>query len=209
MINWLQITSGRGPEECCWVVAKLSECIIKEAEINGISCKIIETIPDGRSKRLKSALISLEGDAVVSFAKSFEGTVQWIGKSMFRPHHKRKNWYVGVNLFSPPEENKWSFSQLKVEKMRSSGPGGQNVNKRETATRITHIPTGLSVTAQEERSQHLNKKLALSRLDELLKQKESETEMKNQNSRWNGHNRLERGNPVRVYKNENFSLTRS
>lgn len=209
MINWLQITSGRGPEECCWVVAKLSDCIIKEAEINGISCKIIEMISDGRTKMPKSVLISLEGDDVDTFAKSFEGTVQWVGKSMFRPHHKRKNWYVGVNLFSLPEKNKWSFNQLKIEKMRSSGPGGQHANKRDTAVRITHIPTGLSAAAQEERSQHMNKKLALSRLDELLKQKESETEMKNQNSRWNGHNRLERGNPVRVYKNETFNLTKS
>ena len=208
MINWLQITSGRGPEECCWVVARLSECIVKEAEIKGISCKIIEMISDVKSHLPKSVLISLEGDSVDTFAASFEGTVQWIGKSMFRPHHKRKNWYVGVNLFSPPEDNKWSFDQLKIEKMRASGPGGQNVNKRETAVRITHKRTGLSVTAREERSQHLNKKLALSRLNELLKQKESETEMKNQNRRWNGHNRLERGNPVRVYKNEKFSFTK-
>nr|WP_319393889.1 peptide chain release factor H [uncultured Desulfobacter sp.] len=207
MINWLQITSGRGPEECCWVVARLSECIVKEAEIKGISYKIIERISDVKSNLPKSVLISLEGDAVDTFATSFEGTVQWIGKSMFRPHHKRKNWYVGVNLFSPLKENKWSFDQLKIEKMRASGPGGQNVNKRETAVRITHKRTGLSVTAQEERSQYLNKKLALSRLNELLKKKESKTEMKSQNRRWNGHNRLERGNPVRVYKNEEFSLT--
>jgi peptide chain release factor len=209
MINWLQITSGRGPEECCWVVAKLSECIIKEAENNGIACKIIEMILDEKSKIPKSLMISLEGGAIDAFAKSFEGTVQWVGKSMFRPHHKRKNWYVGVNLFSPPDENKWSVDQLKIEKMRSSGPGGQNVNKRETAIRITHLPTGLRVAAQEERSQHLNKKLALCRLHALLKQKESETEMKSQNTRWNGHNRLERGNPVRVYKNETFSLTKA
>lgn len=209
MINWLQITSGRGPEECCWVVERLSECIVKEAEIKGISCKIIEMISDVKSSLPKSVLISLEGEAVDTFAASFEGTVQWVGKSMFRPHHKRKNWYVGVNLFSPPEENKWAFEQLKIEKMRASGPGGQNVNKRETAVRITHKRTGLSVTAREERSQHLNKKLALSRLNELLKQKESETEMKNQNRRWNGHNRLERGNPVRVYKNEKFSLAKA
>lgn len=208
MINWLQITSGRGPEECCWVVAKLLECIIKEAEINGISCKIIEMISGGKSNMPKSVLVSLEGDAVNTFARSFEGTVQWIGKSMLRPHHKRKNWYVGVNLFSPPDEKKWSFDQLKIEKMSSSGPGGQNVNKRETAVRIIHMPTGLRVTAQEERSQYLNKKLALSRLNELLKQKESDAEIKNQSSRWNEHNRLERGNPVRVYKNEKFSLTK-
>ncbi len=119
MINWLQITSGRGPEECCWVVERLSECIVKEAEIKGISCKIIEMISDVKSSLPKSVLISLEGEAVDTFAASFEGTVQWVGKSMFRPYHKRKNWYVGVNLFSPPEENKWSFDQLKIEKDES------------------------------------------------------------------------------------------
>ncbi len=76
MINWLQITSGRGPEECCWVVAKLSECIIKDAEIKGFPCKMIEMISDGKSKMTKYVLISLEGDAVDTFAKSFEGTVK-------------------------------------------------------------------------------------------------------------------------------------
>ncbi|MBF0226982.1 MAG: peptide chain release factor H [Desulfobacterales bacterium] len=206
MISWIQITSGRGPEECCWVVSKLSECIIKEAEDLNITTRILETISGDKPKTFKSILIALESENPSSFMGQFEGTVQWIGKSMFRTHHKRKNWFVGVNAFFPPELQQRSDDEFRIEIMKSSGPGGQHVNKTESAVRITHIPTGLSATAQEERSQSMNKKLALSRLHGLLKQKDNEEIKKAQNDRWDKHNNLERGNPVRVYEGENFRL---
>ncbi len=206
MISWLQITSGRGPEECCWVVARLSECIAREAGKMKIKARRLEAVPGARPGTLKSALFALEGEQIPAFASQFEGTVQWIGKSMFRPGHKRKNWYAGVNVLSPPDVMSWSEKELRIEKMRSSGPGGQHANKTETAIRVTHIPTGVSAFAQEERSQHLNRTLALSRLHESLKQKEREAVMRAQNDRWSRHNRLERGNPVRIYEGKNFQL---
>jgi protein subunit release factor B len=68
------------------------------------------------------------------------------------------------------------------------------------------MPTGIPAVAQEERSQHLNLKLAMSRLNELLRQKENEPISDCRNSRWNHHNSLERGNPVRVFEGEDFRL---
>jgi peptide chain release factor len=157
-------------------------------------------------KTFKSVLIALEGEDLSTFIKSFEGTVQWIGKSMFRPNHKRKNWFVGVSAFLPPETPHWLENEFKIETMRASGPGGQHVNKTETAVRITHLPTGIRAIAQEERSQHFNRKLAMSRLNRLLLKKENETISETQSNRWNHHNRLERGNPVRVFECEDFRL---
>jgi peptide chain release factor len=156
------------------------------------------------SKTFKSVLIALEGEDLSTFIRSFEGTVQWIGKSMFRPNNKRKNWFVGVSAFLPPDTHHWLENEFKIETMRASGPGGQHVNKTETAVRITHMSSGIQAIAQEERSQHLNRKLAMSRLNRLIRKKENESISESRNSRWNHHNRLERGNPVRVFEGQDF-----
>ncbi len=206
MVSWLQITSGRGPEECCWVVNMLSQQIIDDAKSKGINTRVIDMVPGNKTKTFKSVLIALEGEAPSTFIKSFEGTVQWIGKSMFRTNHKRKNWFVGVSAFVPPETPHWLENEFEIQTMRASGPGGQHVNKTETAVRITHRPTGIQAIAQEERSQHLNRKLAMSRLNRLLLHKENEIICESQSKRWNHHNRLERGNPVRVFEGLEFRL---
>ena len=116
MVSWFQITSGRGLEECCWVVRKLSQWVINEAKVKGIKTRIIDMITGDKPKTFKSVLIALESEDLSVFLKSFEGTVQWIGKSMFRPNHKRKNWFVGVSAFWPPEVPQWSDNEFKIEK---------------------------------------------------------------------------------------------
>lgn len=200
---WLQITSGRGPVECCWVVARVAEAILREAERLGVKAEVIEASPGEKPRTNKSVLISMRGTEC-SLVSGWIGTVQWIGESQFRPGHKRKNWYVGVEMFSPPEESDWSAKDLKVETMRSSGPGGQHVNKVESAVRITHLPSGISVAAREERSQTMNKKLALARLAKIFAEQADDQKKSIRQDRWQQHNELERGNPVRVFKGDKF-----
>lgn len=207
-IRWLQISSGRGPEECCLAVALLVPRIREEAKARSVAVRMLEAVPGPRPRTFRSVLLALEGSSSEEFARQWEGTVQWIGKSPFRPHHKRKNWFVRVSALNPPESLCHSEKDVRFERMRASGPGGQHVNKNETAVRVTHTPTGLSATAQEERSQHLNRKLALGRLAELLLQAEAEHMLGKQRERWDRHNRIERGNPIRVYEGETFRLRR-
>ncbi len=204
MINWLQITAGRGPSECCWVVSQLISHIKKDAGKNKIEIKMLEIVKGEQSGTSKSVLLALEGKDSSDYAKSWDGTVQWIGKSMFRKGHKRKNWFVGVNILPQAVITKWSESEFRIEKMRSSGPGGQHANKTESAVRITHVPTGISAFAQEERSQHMNRKLAMSRICSLLEERDSAIGKKAEKDRWNQHNSLERGNPVRVFSGMKF-----
>ena len=89
---------------------------------------------------------------------------------------------------------------ITYQTLRSSGAGGQHVNKTETAVRAIHAPSGISVTASDQRSQHQNKKLATDRLLIKLSAWNEEQQMQQAQENWDSHNSLERGNPVKVIK---------
>jgi peptide chain release factor len=150
---------------------------------------------------IRSALIELQGEDIQDFADSWTGTVQWIWKSGYRPHHHRKNWFVLVRQWRLPKETDPLFEKdVRFETARASGPGGQKVNKTETAVRAIHIPTGLSVCAGDERSQFFNKRRALERLSALLEVQGKKQQQENIAGRRHTHYELERGNPVRIFK---------
>jgi peptide chain release factor len=143
----------------------------------------------------------ISGDAALeSFANSWRGTVQWTARSPFRPEHKRKNWFVGVEILEPADETRFNPNDVRWETMRASGPGGQHVNRTESAVRVTHLPTGVQAIAMEERSQHRNRKLALARLLQKLNEIGRRRHDDAREERWRAHQELERGNPVRVFR---------
>jgi peptide chain release factor len=200
----IQITSGRGPVECAWVAAQLANALVAEARGAGLRAELIEEEQGPKNGTLLSALVHLTGNGSNTFAAGFEGTVQWIGYSRFRPGHKRKNWFVGVQRIPIPATVSFSDQDVRIETMRGSGPGGQHVNTTESAVRATHIPTGLVAIARDERSQVSNRKRALERLSILVARRGERQLDAAKQQRWEGHNELERGNPVRVYEGANF-----
>jgi peptide chain release factor len=118
---WVQITSGRGPEECCRAAFYLLRTFSEQAAKKNIDVDCLEIIQGDSPKTLRSALLSLGGQGYEDFMRSWEGTIQWIAQSPFRPRHKRKNWFVGVQRISPPEEKELSNNKdFKFESMRSS-----------------------------------------------------------------------------------------
>ncbi len=201
---WVQITSGRGPEECCRAAFLFVRAFSEQAAKQDITVDCLEIIQGEQPKTIRSALLSLSGQGCADFIPAWEGTIQWIAQSPFRPRHKRKNWFVGVQQVFPPEEQELANKDFKFESMRASGPGGQHVNKVNSAIRVTHRPTGLTAMAQEERSQHMNKKLALTRLLARIEAAQDARAKQSQQEQWGMHNELERGNPVRVFQGERF-----
>ncbi|MGK7941206.1 MAG: peptide chain release factor H [Crocosphaera sp.] len=211
---WLQISSGKGPSECAYFVGKLAAIILKEANQAKLNGRVIKSILGEQPDTFLSILISLQvkdnncgRGEMIEFIHSWQGTIKWICQSPFRPHHKRKNWLVGVTaLNSVTNNNHFSSNEVRFSTMRSSGAGGQNVNKLETAVRATHLPTGISVTASEERSQYLNKKLALAKLAIRLESKQEQQKKELEKECWQIHLFLERGNPIRIYRGPKFEL---
>ncbi|VFQ47220.1 peptide chain release factor H [Desulfoluna butyratoxydans] len=208
MSTWIQITAGKGPAECCYAAHHVMKRFSGDARARQIKVVTLETIAGPRPGTLKSALLSLNGPDIEGFVASWAGTIQWIGQSPFRPGHKRKNWFVGIYAVTPPEETDFRDKDLRIDTMRASGPGGQHVNTSNTAIRITHLPSRLVAVAQEERSQHLNKRLAMARLKALLQARNDQASMAAQHAQWESHTTLERGNPVRVFHGPGFKEKR-
>jgi len=190
----IQISAGQGPEECRLAVTKLFHALQKEfPDITMISAKA-----GMRRECHESILFQTKED--LSF---LEGSIQWICISPFRPKHKRKNWFVDVSVILEKESVR-AEQEFRIEKFHCGGKGGQNVNKVETGVRIVHIPTGLTVSSREERSQYQNKRRAMERMQELLREHERQADAVQTCQAWQEHYRLVRGNPVRVYRGMNF-----
>lgn len=201
----VQITARSGPVECCHVVAQVLKIFLKECKQKHIQHSILNRVEGPKARTIQSVVLLLKGKSLDSFIAEWVGTIIWKSTSPFRTEHKSKNWYIGFMILERSSNNEILDIDIRYTTMRSQGPGGQHVNKVNSAVRATYIKTGLSVSVMDTRSQHENKKIAKKRLIEKI-QSEYLNHLKNEiQLEWKNHSEVERGNPIRVFRGNDFS----
>lgn len=179
-----QISSGQGPAECELGVAKFLTYLQKHYKIT-----VLETSQGYYENTYRSVQIQTDDDL-----SHLVGSVQWVCQSPYRIGHKRKNWFLDFSSCAKTETEVFDPKQVLFETFRSSGKGGQNVNKVETGVRAIYLPTGQTSVCTDERSQYLNKQKAMTRLRQMVQSENRKKQAVTRNENWEKHTSLERGN---------------
>ena len=180
----LALHAGAGGTESQDWANMLLRMYLRWAERHNYKAEVLDVSP-GEEAGIKSAIVEIKGDYVYGYLKGEHGVHRLVRLSPFDADHARHTSFVLVEVLPEAEETvdvKINPEDLRIDTFRSSGPGGQHMQKTSSAVRITHLPTGLVATCQGQRSQHQNKEAALkilySRLLELDRKKKGEERAK-------------------------------
>ncbi|WP_281559994.1 peptide chain release factor H [Thalassomonas sp. RHCl1] len=198
----LQLSAGQGPQECCTAVALALKALEKECRQYQLKLSVLAQEANKETSGFKSVLLQLSGQQAKQIATHWQGVMLWVCQSPYRVKHKRKNWFFSGQMF---EVNTTSLDQqISFKTCRASGAGGQHVNTTDSAVQATHSASGISVRVQSERSQHANKRLAIALIGQKLASQKQQQMSQQEQARWQQHQDLQRGNPVKTFKGEKF-----
>ena len=197
----LALHAGAGGTESQDWASMLLRMYLRWAERNNYQADILDISP-GEEAGIKSAIVEIKGDYVYGYLKNERGVHRLVRLSPFDADHARHTSFVLAEVLPEAEETvdvKINPEDLKIDTFRSSGPGGQHMQKTSSAVRVTHLPTGLAATCQGQRSQHQNKETALKILFTRLLELELQKKEKERNRLKGEHVEASWGNQIRSY----------
>ena len=198
---FLDVTAGSGGTEAQDWAEMLLRMYLRWAEARGFEAEVIE-VSAGEVAGIKSATVNARGDYAYGWLRTETGIHRLVRKSPFDSGNRRHTSFAAV--FVAPEINdeieiEINPADLRVDVYRASGAGGQHVNKTESAVRLTHLPTGVVVQCQNDRSQHKNKDMAMRQLKAKLYELEMRRKKGEQESVEEGKADIAWGNQIRSY----------
>ena len=206
----LTIHPGAGGTESQDWAQMLFRMYVRYLERKGFSAEVLDLQP-GEEAGIKDATIEVDGDFAYGYLKAERGVHRLVRISPYDANHRRHTSFASVFVYPLVEGNSdmpISESDLRIDTFRASGAGGQHVNKTESAIRITHIPSGIVVTCQNERSQHRNRDSAMKILRARLYAQNLEEDMKKRVALTGGKKEIAWGNQIRSYVFHPYTLVK-
>jgi len=206
----LTIHPGAGGTESMDWAEMLLRMYVRWIERKGFRGEVIDLQP-GEEAGIKSATVEVKGPYAYGHLKAESGVHRLVRISPFDANHRRHTSFAAVFVYPEVDEDlkvEIRPEDVEVDTFHASGPGGQNVNKVETGVRITHIPTGITVQCQSERSQYQNRMNAMKMLKARLYQYYKEQEQKKREELESSKKRIEWGNQIRSYVLHPYKLVK-
>lgn len=206
----LTIHSGAGGTEACDWAALLLRMYLRWLENRGYFYQMMDLLP-GEEAGVKSAVVEVKGEYAYGYLKAESGVHRLVRISPFDANKRRHTSFASVFVYPEIEDNiqvEIKDEELRVDTYRASGAGGQHVNKVSSAVRITHLPSGIVVQCQNERSQHKNREMAMKILRSKLYQLKKEEEEKKLEKIESQKKKIEWGSQIRSYVFHPYNLVK-